>query len=156
MAIVKADAYGRGAGSVPPSKAGFRGSGCPTWRAMQIRNEGLDNPILILPIPSRTRRRSGEIQYRAVGVRPQVCRAAWGRSQSRRYGAVHVKLDTECRLGFLPRRERAAKTIEDIAVCSLPGLYAEGFHPFCVCGRKGGRRLYSNAVRAVLQGNRRA
>jgi alanine racemase len=134
MAIVKADAYGHGAGIVSRTlkEAGVSWFGVSNLdEAMQIRNEGLDNPILILSYTQPDKA--------AQLAKYNIAQSVFDRRYAERLGAeavkagvtvrVHVKLDTGMsRLGFFcPGENGLQKTIEDItAVCSLPGLYAEG------------------------------
>ena len=134
MAIVKADAYGHGAG--PVSRA-LREAGADWFgvsnldEALQIRKAGISQPILILGYtPAEEAARLSDFH-----IAQTVCNGEYGRELSRAAAAagvkvrVHIKVDTGMsRLGFLCQREeelpRAAEEAQ--AVCRLPGLVPEG------------------------------
>lgn len=134
MAIVKADAYGHGAGYV--SRA-LRDAGADWFgvsnldEALQIRRAGITQPILILGYtPARETRRLAEYE-----ITQTVCNGEYGEELSRAAAAagvavrIHIKIDTGMsRIGFLCQREKELPqaVAEVSAICRLPGLVPEG------------------------------
>lgn len=134
MAIVKADAYGHGAGYVSRT---LRAAGA-TWfgvsnleEALQLRRAGIADSILILGYtPPEEARRLAE--YR---ITQTVCGREYGEQLSAaamRAGVrvrVHVKIDTGMsRIGFVcqEKNQLSAAVPEIEAICRLPGIEAEG------------------------------
>ena len=128
MAIIKADAYGHGAVQVArllEKKCSFFGVSS-MLEAMELRQAGLETPILILgqtPV-------SAFPQAIALGIRPAIFHyeAAQALSaEAQRQGITapfHFAVDTGMsRLGFQATEENA-----DICakIAKLPGIYAEG------------------------------
>ncbi|HIW73802.1 MAG TPA: alanine racemase [Firmicutes bacterium] len=156
MAIVKADAYGHGAGFVSRTlqEAGADWFGVSNLdEALQIRKAGITRPILILGYtPAREAARLA-----AFAVTQTVCDREYGRELSRAAASagvevrVHIKIDTGMsRLGFLCQREEElpAAVGEAEEVCRLPGLHPEGiFTHFASADEEGGeaftRRQFS-------------
>ena len=134
MAIVKADAYGHGAGYV--SRA-LRAAGADWFgvsnldEALQIRKAGISESILILGYtPPKEAARLA-----AFGITQTVFNREYGEELSAAASAagvevrVHIKLDTGMsRIGFLCQREEKLDDAADevAAVCRLPGLAPEG------------------------------
>ena len=134
MAIVKADAYGHGAGYVSRT---LRDAGV-TWfgvsnleEALQIREAGIAQSILILGYtpPCEAARLAEYAITQTVfdaDYAAQLSQAALAAGVNIR---VHVKIDTGMsRLGFLCQNKddipAAVQTLE--TVCRLPGLIPEG------------------------------
>ena len=134
MAVVKADAYGHGAGIVSRAlkEAGAEWFGVSNLdEAMQIRDEGLNESILILSYTQPDK----AAQLSEYNISQSVFNRRYAQQLSReavKHGVtvrIHIKLDTGMsRLGFFCQEEAVlSKTVEDIeAVCSLPGLIPEG------------------------------
>ncbi len=134
MAIVKADAYGHGAGFV--SRA-LRDAGA-SWfgvsnldEALQLRQDGIDENILILNFtpPSEVQRLAS---YRIIQTvfnydyAKKLSQAAVSAGVTLK---IHIKLDTGMtRIGFFCQSANDYGTIirEIKAVCMLPGLEHEG------------------------------
>lgn len=147
MAIVKADAYGHGAGYV--SRA-LRAAGADWFgvsnldEALQIRKAGISESILILGYtPPKEAARLA-----AFGITQTVFDREYGEELSRAAAAagvkvrIHVKLDTGMsRIGFLCQKEDELAAMADkvAAVCRLPGLIPEGvFTHFASADEEGG------------------
>ncbi|MDD4413729.1 MAG: alanine racemase [Oscillospiraceae bacterium] len=134
MAIVKADAYGHGAGYVSRT---LRDAGA-TWfgvsnldEALQIRNEGIDQSILILAYtpPAQALRLAANRITQTVFTSEYAQQLSRSAVNSGVKVRVHIKLDTGMsRIGFICQcHDDINKSVEEIAeVCSLPGLEAEG------------------------------
>lgn len=136
MAIVKADAYGHGAGYISRTlrDAGVSWFGVSNLdEALQIRNEGIDGEILILGYtPPFEARRLAEYSITQTVFNSEYARklsdAAVGAGVTVK---VHIKLDTGMsRIGFPCHDEQNIDaTIDEAgAVCSLPGLAHEGIY----------------------------
>lgn len=140
MAIVKADAYGHGA--IPVSRALYDlvdGYGVATvHEAMELREAGIDNMILILGYtspnwyPEIIRYGISQTVYTkdmADGLNKE------GICQGKR-ALIHVKLDTGMgRIGFPPTKE-SLSVIEDIA--ALPYIEIEGLFTHFARADEGG------------------
>jgi alanine racemase len=134
MAIVKADAYGHGAGYVARTlqKAGASWFGVSNLdEAMQIRNAGIVEPILILAYTPPTE----AARLAAFSVTQAVLNLEYARqldAEAAKAGVqvrIHVKIDTGMTRVGLPYQhpDQDAGTIDEIErICALPHLYAEG------------------------------
>ncbi|MDD2418042.1 MAG: alanine racemase [Oscillospiraceae bacterium] len=134
MAIVKADAYGHGAGYVSRT---LRDAGA-TWfgvsnldEALQIRNEGIDQSILILAYtpPAQASKLAANRITQTVFTSEYAQQLSRSAVNSGVKVRIHIKLDTGMsRIGFFCQsHEEINKSVDEIAsVCSLPGLEAEG------------------------------
>lgn len=128
MGIVKADAYGHGAVQVArllKDKCSFFGVSSVA-EAMELRQHGIDNPILIL---GHTPVDAFPLVVRHQ-IRPAIFRQEDALALSREAvlqnctAAFHFAVDTGMnRIGFRCTREDARVCAE---IASLPGLYAEG------------------------------
>ena len=130
-AVVKANAYGHGVVAVTkklaPQVDGFCVSNMD--EALEIREEGLQHPILILGVvPSETVNLAKEHDIRLT-----VASLAWldqllGQEAELSGLKVHIKVDTGMsRLGFLVRGEHFDGGVEAIAAsCALGHLEPEG------------------------------
>lgn len=139
-AVIKADGYGHGAVPIAKTIGGLVwGYAVATAdEAVQLREHGIDQPILVLGFVDRAdyencihyqirvtlyEKAMAEEMARAV----LDYRARTGDQSARMY--VHVKLDTGMgRLGFLTaEKEQAERSEEEIAnALSYPELFAEG------------------------------
>lgn len=135
MAIVKADAYGHGAGYVARAlqEAGAAWFGVSNLdEAMQIRNAGIVEPILVLAYtpPEEAARLSAFSVSQTVLTREYAAALSAEAARSGVQVRIHVKLDTGMsRVGLLyqGRPEQDERTLEEIAaLVSLPGLVPEG------------------------------
>ena len=134
MAIVKADAYGHGAGYVSRAlrDAGAEWFGVSNLdEALQIREEGIDESILILAYtpPSMAFRLAENRITQTVFTREYAQRLSRAAEESGVRVRVHIKLDTGMsRIGFFCQNDQGIKdSVDEIeAVCSLPGIEAEG------------------------------
>lgn len=129
MAIVKANAYGHGAGAVVPKllEAGADYLGVAILaEALEMREQGIKAPILILGY-------TGEEYYPLV-VKYELTQTIFSLRQAESLSKaavslnkkvkVHLKIDTGMgRIGFLVTPQ-AVKEVEEIA--QLPGLELEG------------------------------
>jgi alanine racemase len=134
MAIVKADAYGHGAGFVSRT---LRDAGV-TWfgvsnldEALQIRDEGISESILILAYtpPEHILQLAENNITQTVFEREYAQQISKAAVEAGVTVGVHIKVDTGMsRIGFFCQSENGIiKTIDEIEqVCALPGLYAEG------------------------------
>lgn len=128
MAIIKADAYGHGAVQVArllQDKCSFFGVSS-MLEAMELRQAGLHNPILILghtPISAFPTAVQAEVRPAIFHYEDAVALSEEAQRQGKT-AAFHFAVDTGMsRIGFQP-------TEEDADLCAkifrLPGLYAEG------------------------------
>ncbi|MBR2591216.1 MAG: alanine racemase [Clostridia bacterium] len=148
MGVIKADGYGHGA--VAYAKI-FSRKGCEWFavsnldEALQIREAGIDTPILILGITPVEM--ANVLAYNNIAQ--AVFNLEYAKALSERaceQGVqinIHIKVDTGMsRIGFLYQdSEDDAASIDEMAqACRLPGLYAQGiFQHFAVadCGDAG-------------------
>ena len=134
MAIVKADAYGHGAGYVSQTlqKAGASWFGVSNLdEALQIREAGIVKPILILGYtPPKEAARLASFQItQTVFTRDYGEQLSLEAVKAGVQVRIHIKIDTGMsRIGFLCQRDSdALRAVEDVQeVCSLSGLIAEG------------------------------
>ena len=148
MAVIKADGYGHGAVAYAEI---FSKKGCEWFavsnldEALQIREAGIETPILILGFTPAEK--AGELAFNHIAQAVYNSEYAAALSQNAvEQGVqvnVHMKVDTGMsRIGFLYQdSEDDAATIDEIEkACKLPGLYAQGiFQHFAVadCGEQG-------------------
>lgn len=128
LCVLKADAYGHGATAIArrlKESSDFFGVACME-EAMELRQAGIENPILLLGYTS-PREFPLAVQY---GFRVAIFRESDGEALSReaqRQGKTvpfHFALDTGMsRIGFQPTAESVAACLR---IASLPGLFAEG------------------------------
>ena len=134
MAIVKADAYGHGAGYVARAlqEAGASWFGVSNLdEAMQIRNAGIVAPILILAYtpPEEAARLAAYSVSQAVLTREYAAQLSREADSAGVQVRIHVKIDTGMsRVGLLYQSAGdRAQTVEDAAaIVRLPGLIPEG------------------------------
>ena len=134
MAVVKADAYGHGAGMVARTlqAAGADWFGVSNLEeAIQLRGEGITRPILILSYtpPEEAARLSAYHITQTVISREYARQLDAAAADIGVTLPVHLKLDTGMsRVGFFYHDAAAdAGVIEELAeVCRLPHLQAEG------------------------------
>ena len=134
MAIVKADAYGHGAGYVSRAlqEAGATWFGVSNLdEAMQIRNAGIVEPILILAYtpPEEAARLAAFSISQTVLTREYAAQLSAQAVKAGVQVKIHVKIDTGMsRVGLLYQGQpENASTIDDVeAIVSLPGLIPEG------------------------------
>lgn len=134
MAIVKADAYGHGAGFISRTlrDAGAKWFGVSNIEeALQIRDAGIEESILILSYtPPVEAKRLSEFD-----ITQSVFNKEYGEQLSREAVKanvkvrIHIKIDSGMsRIGFSCQHpediQEAADEVE--AICSLPGLIPEG------------------------------
>ncbi len=144
IGVVKASAYGHGAG--PVAKAVLRGGACRlavinVAEAAELRKEGIEAPIIVM-LPA-TREAAGSAH--ALGLELMVCDlagigmlAAHGDERGERY-RVHLKLDTGmCRYGAAcgdvaacTEAVLAAPSLELIGVCSHLATSEDPDGTFC-------------------------
>ena len=148
MGVIKADGYGHGAVAYAEI---FSKKGCEWFavsnldEALQIREAGIETPILILGFTPAEK--AGELAFNHIAQAVYNSEYAAALSQNAvEQGVqvnVHMKVDTGMsRIGFLYQdSEDDAATIDEIEnACKLPGLYAQGiFQHFAVadCGEQG-------------------
>ncbi|MFY9175497.1 MAG: alanine racemase [Peptococcia bacterium] len=129
MAIVKANAYGHGAVKVAQtlSEAGANYFGVAiTNEAIQLREAGIDKPILIIGwTPPEDYERA--LQYRIALTIYSLQEAEILSRIALEYGekaTVHLKIDTGMgRIGFIPSQESLREILQ---ILKLPGLKVEG------------------------------
>ena len=134
MAVVKADAYGHGAGYVSRAlqEAGASWFGVSNLdEAMQIRNAGIVEPILILAYtpPEEAARLAAFSVSQAVLTREYAVRLSEEAVRAGVRVRVHVKIDTGMsRVGlFYQEAGRDDGIIDEVeAIVRLPGLEPEG------------------------------
>ena len=154
MCIVKADAYGHGAEYLAREyeRLGADWFGVSNIEeAMQLRNAGIQSPILILGYTPA----SMADKLAPFGLTQTVLSLEYAEALSRyavKYGVtvpVHVKVDTGMsRIGLMyQNKERDGKTVDEIeAVCRLPRLEARGiFTHFAVSDDGTDGRAYTEA-----------
>ena len=148
MGVIKADGYGHGAVAYAEI---FSQKGCEWFavsnldEALQIREAGIETPILILGFTPAEKAEVLAFNNIAQAVYNREYAAALSQNAVAQgvQVNVHIKVDTGMsRIGFLYQdSEDDAATIDAIeAACKLPGLYAQGiFQHFAVadCGEEG-------------------
>ncbi|MBQ3432329.1 MAG: alanine racemase [Clostridia bacterium] len=148
MGVIKADGYGHGAVAYAEI---FSKKGCEWFavsnldEALQIREAGIETPILILGFTPAEKAEVLAFNNIAQAVYNREYAAALSQNAVAQgvQVNVHMKVDTGMsRIGFLYQdSEDDAATIDAIeAACKLPGLYAQGiFQHFAVadCGEEG-------------------
>lgn len=148
MGVIKADGYGHGAVAYAEI---FSQKGCEWFavsnldEALQIREAGIETPILILGFTPAEKAEVLAFNNIAQAVYNREYAAALSKNAVEQgvQVNVHIKVDTGMsRIGFLYQdSEDDAATIDAIeAACKLPGLYAQGiFQHFAVadCGEEG-------------------
>ena len=148
MGVIKADGYGHGAVAYAEI---FSQKGCEWFavsnldEALQIREAGIETPILILGFTPAEKAEVLAFNNIAQAVYNREYAAALSKNAVAQgvQVNVHIKVDTGMsRIGFLYQdSEDDAATIDAIeAACKLPGLYAQGiFQHFAVadCGEEG-------------------
>lgn len=148
MGVIKADGYGHGAVAYAEI---FSKKGCEWFavsnldEALQIREAGIETPILILGFTPAEKAEVLAFNNIAQAVYNREYAAALSKNAVAQgvQVNVHIKVDTGMsRIGFLYQdSEDDAATIDAIeAACKLPGLYAQGiFQHFAVadCGEEG-------------------
>ena len=148
MGVIKADGYGHGAVAYAEI---FSKKGCEWFavsnldEALQIREAGIETPILILGFTPAEKAEVLAFNNIAQAVYNREYAAALSQNAVAQgvQVNVHIKVDTGMsRIGFLYQdSEDDAATIDAIeAACKLPGLYAQGiFQHFAVadCGEEG-------------------
>ncbi len=148
MGVIKADGYGHGAIAYAEI---FSKKGCEWFavsnldEALQIREAGIETPILILGFTPAEKAEVLAFNNIAQAVYNREYAAALSQNAVAQgvQVNVHIKVDTGMsRIGFLYQdSEDDAATIDAIeAACKLPGLYAQGiFQHFAVadCGEEG-------------------
>ncbi len=131
MAVVKADAYGHGAGEVSrvALKAGADWLGVALWQeGMALRGAGIEAPILVFGTPSPEQAPYFFRYHLTPTVYTLEAARELSREASRRGEEIslHVKVDTGMgRVGIFPDGQ-AVSFIE--ALGSLPGLKVEGVY----------------------------
>jgi alanine racemase len=134
MAVVKADAYGHGAGFVSRTlrDAGVSWFGVSNLdEALQIRDEGIAEPILILAYtpPGQAEQLAANNITQTVFERSYAEQLSQAAVKAGVTVRVHIKLDTGMsRIGFFCQGEQGIiDTVDEVErVCGLPGLYPEG------------------------------
>ncbi len=134
MAVVKADAYGHGAGYVSRAlqEAGASWFGVSNLdEAMQIRNAGIVEPILILAYtpPEEAARLAAFSVSQAVLTQEYAVRLSEEAVKAGVRVRIHVKIDTGMsRVGLLYQDASADDGAVDAVerIVRLPGLEAEG------------------------------
>lgn len=148
MGVIKADGYGHGAVAYAEI---FSQKGCEWFavsnldEALQIREAGIETPILILGFTPAEKAEVLAFNNIAQAVYNREYAAALSQNAVAQgvQVNVHIKVDTGMsRIGFLYQdSEDDAATIDAIeSACKLPGLYAQGiFQHFAVadCGEEG-------------------
>ena len=148
MGVIKADGYGHGAVAYAEI---FSQKGCEWFavsnldEALQIREAGIETPILILGFTPAEKAEVLAFNNIAQAVYNREYATALSQNAVAQgvQVNVHIKVDTGMsRIGFLYQdSEDDAATIDAIeAACKLPGLYAQGiFQHFAVadCGEEG-------------------
>ncbi len=128
MAIVKADAYGHGAGEVASlleERVDYFGVAA-LEEAVVLRQNGIKKPILILSYTSPKQYQElleydiSQTIYDLDNARLLSAAA----QKAKKKATVHIKLDTGMsRIGFVDKEESIAAIK---AICSLKGVYVEG------------------------------